>query len=349
MTTRDWVRTRAGMNMAWVTGVRRHAHLLLTIGGVAWAAASGTGMALAQTPAASGVGSPFELAFWQSVATSDDPAQYDAYLAQYPNGTFSGLARAKIAALMRARGTPLPSPQPAAPAPASPGNAGPPVAAPPPAPPPTTPLAVPAAPIPQPTLVPASAAPPPVRAAEGPPLNAFPALPAVPPPAPPPAAAPTPTPTSVPADPFAKLAALRAAQSVPSPNPPATVTPATVPMAASAPAAAARPGPPAMAALPAVDLPAQFCSAEARNRFHDEVYQPAVAIADRNNLAAIDHMDALQADYDARTGRGEIAAANALAREANAFRLVAQQAYAARTAFIALFERMMAVPIAACP
>src|SRR5688500_13553898 len=55
-------------------------------------------------PGTNGVGSPFELAFWQSIATSDDRMQYEAYLAQYPAGTFSGLARAKIAALDRAKG-----------------------------------------------------------------------------------------------------------------------------------------------------------------------------------------------------------------------------------------------------
>ena len=51
---------------------------------------------------ANGVGSPFELAFWQSVAGSDDPAVYDAYLQQYPAGTFAGLARAKLAPLRQA-------------------------------------------------------------------------------------------------------------------------------------------------------------------------------------------------------------------------------------------------------
>jgi hypothetical protein len=51
-----------------------------------------------------GVGSAFELTFWQSVDGSDDPAVFDAYLARYPDGTFSGLARAKIAALQRAQG-----------------------------------------------------------------------------------------------------------------------------------------------------------------------------------------------------------------------------------------------------
>lgn len=51
--------------------------------------------------AANGVGTPFELAFWQSVAGSDDPAVYEAYLQQYPTGTFSALAKAKVASLRK--------------------------------------------------------------------------------------------------------------------------------------------------------------------------------------------------------------------------------------------------------
>ncbi|MFY7835196.1 MAG: hypothetical protein ACOVQ0_02780 [Novosphingobium sp.] len=64
---------------------------------------------------ANGVGTPFELAFWQSVAGSDDPAVYDAYLAQYPAGTFSGLAKAKVASLRG--GAPVVSASMAVPAP----------------------------------------------------------------------------------------------------------------------------------------------------------------------------------------------------------------------------------------
>lgn len=66
---------------------------------------------------ANGVGSPFELAFWQSVAGSEDPAVYDAYLQQYPAGTFAGLARAKVASLRKAAPTPAVVPPVAAPAP----------------------------------------------------------------------------------------------------------------------------------------------------------------------------------------------------------------------------------------
>lgn len=68
---------------------------------------------------ANGVGSPFELAFWQSVAGSEDPAVYDAYLQQYPAGTFAGLAKAKVASLRKAAPAPAVATPVAASAPAS--------------------------------------------------------------------------------------------------------------------------------------------------------------------------------------------------------------------------------------
>lgn len=40
-----------------------------------------------------------ELAYWQSIAKSKDPALFEAYLKDYPEGVFANLARAKIATL----------------------------------------------------------------------------------------------------------------------------------------------------------------------------------------------------------------------------------------------------------
>ncbi len=96
-----------------------------------------------------GVGSAFELTFWQSVAGSEDRAQLQAYLDQYPGGTFSALARAKIATIDRrdalARGSqpapaasPPPTPAPAPPPPVA-SVAAPPATAPAPAPQPAAP------------------------------------------------------------------------------------------------------------------------------------------------------------------------------------------------------------------
>lgn len=48
-----------------------------------------------------------ELAFWETVKDSDNPAMFDAYLAQYPGGAFAVLARVRLAEL---RGDPAASP-----------------------------------------------------------------------------------------------------------------------------------------------------------------------------------------------------------------------------------------------
>ena len=58
-----------------------------------------------------------ELAFWESVKDSHDPADFQAYLEQYPGGTFAALARNRLAALQpqqQAATTPTsPAPPPA--------------------------------------------------------------------------------------------------------------------------------------------------------------------------------------------------------------------------------------------
>lgn len=47
-----------------------------------------------------------ELAFWDSVKDSDDPAMYEAYLAQYPSGAFTALAETRREALIEAERAP---------------------------------------------------------------------------------------------------------------------------------------------------------------------------------------------------------------------------------------------------
>ena len=37
--------------------------------------------------------------FWQSIANSTNPAEFEAYLPQFPNGVFRALAEARLAAL----------------------------------------------------------------------------------------------------------------------------------------------------------------------------------------------------------------------------------------------------------
>ena len=41
-----------------------------------------------------------EVVFWQSIANSADPADFEDYLERFPNGTFAGLARRRVARLV---------------------------------------------------------------------------------------------------------------------------------------------------------------------------------------------------------------------------------------------------------
>ena len=51
----------------------------------------------AQQPSAAS--SQAEIVFWQSIANSTNPAEFEAYLSQFPNGVFRALAQARLAAL----------------------------------------------------------------------------------------------------------------------------------------------------------------------------------------------------------------------------------------------------------
>ena len=45
-----------------------------------------------------------ETVFWQSIMNSTNPAEFEAYLSQFPNGVFRALAKARLAALRAAAG-----------------------------------------------------------------------------------------------------------------------------------------------------------------------------------------------------------------------------------------------------
>ena len=51
-----------------------------------------------------------ELALWQSIAGSNRPGDFKAYLQQFPQGVFAALARARLATLLPERPAPLPEP-----------------------------------------------------------------------------------------------------------------------------------------------------------------------------------------------------------------------------------------------
>ena len=199
---------------------------------------------------ANGVGSPFELAFWQSVSGSDDPAVYEAYLQQYPAGTFAGLARAKLANL---RKVPLGAPaQAPAPAPTPVAQVTPAVAT----------VAPPAAPPPPPPAVPVAA-----------PVHAAPKAIAVSAPA----AAPADS-TQAASDANLLLELARSQEAGAGTGGVAAAQGFVVPP---------RPTLNEVADLP---LPTTFCSAEQRNAFYETRYKPQLELARANNAAAIAYM-----------------------------------------------------------
>lgn len=279
----------------------------------------------AAAPAPNGVGSAFELTFWQSVTGSEDVASYEAYLARYPDGTFSGLARARIAAIQRAT---VVQPAPAA-----------------------APTVAPA-PAPQPApavlTMPASEAP----------LAPTPAAAVV---TPTPAAAPVALAEAAPSPMARLLAQLRAANGEPAPQPalvaaapaqplqtPAAAAPAPALTPAATPAVSYASGRPFLIPVPEVVLPAYFCSNDARNAFHNNAYRPAVEVATRNNEAAVAYLRQLQQTYDRGQLGRDTAVLNAIAAEARAYQAEAARAYSVQAALVRQFDVMMAVPLQPC-
>jgi len=67
---------------------------------------------------AQGAAPDAEVVFWQSIAESNDPAEFEAYLDLYPEGNFAALARIRLARMGRAAPpTAAPVPPTAAPVP----------------------------------------------------------------------------------------------------------------------------------------------------------------------------------------------------------------------------------------
>lgn len=281
----------------------------------------------AAPPAPNGVGSAFELTFWQSVTGSEDVASYEAYLARYPNGTFSGLARARIAAIQRAIAV-----QPAtAPAAA-----------------PTAPPAPAPQPAPAVLTMPASEAP----------LAPTPAAAVV---TSTPAAAPVALAEAAPSPMARLLAQLLAANGEPAPQPalvaaapaqplhtPAAAAPVVELTPAATPAVSYASGRPFLIPVPEVVLPAHFCSNDARNAFHNNTYRPAVEVATRNNEAAVAYLRQLQQTYDRGQLGRDTAVLNAIAAEARAYQAEAARAYSVQAALVRQFDAMMAVPLQPC-
>ena len=64
-------------------------------------------------PPAVASGVTAEMMFWQSIETSGGALEFQAYLQQFPTGTFAPLARARLAAVASARPAPHPAEKPA--------------------------------------------------------------------------------------------------------------------------------------------------------------------------------------------------------------------------------------------
>ncbi len=315
---------------------RPAAPLRRTIGGFVGALSLALASALAAQTGATGVGSQFELVFWQSVASSEDIGQYEAYLSRYPEGTFAALARAKIERLRPAAPARVPTGQPAVPQPGNPSSA----------------IAV-AAPAAVPPRIDGPAAPT-VTAPRAEPVNA-PASPmttqattaeiAAPVPAPPPVPMPAtaqsaPAPATAPG-PASELSLAQQLAALAQSQGRATTSPAVA-------SGQGGPVPPVLRVPDPVVLPPHFCSAVERNAFYDEHFTPSKDVADDNNRLAIAHLQTLQRLYDELGQRGDPDGQNAIAAQSKAYQSIAAAAYQASAGYEQLFQNMMAVPIANC-
>jgi hypothetical protein len=325
----------------------------LALWGLACLALAGPGVTPQQaqaqvSPAPDATDKAMDLEFWRGVAGSSDPALYEAYLQQFPGGTFAPLARAKLVALRRAAPAPAPATAPLTATPASAPAAPAPVVAPmavPVAPPAPMPVPMPA-PMPAPAMIPVAAPVPPAAAPQ--PLPA-----PIPAPALVPAAAPVPVVASgaaggenADAKVLALLAAMQETPAAPAPPPPPPPLPAPIalPLSAAHDFAAERPQ---LAAVPAVALPPRFCSAEERNAFHAQVYAPANDVAQANLQKANAYLQAIQSRYDAMA-MGDADTRNALSKEGTEYKRLADAAFAQQQALVRQFGALMAVPITPC-
>ena len=110
---RNWQSSRGGRATGYLDGAAVAA--LRTAGGsgpVAAVAPAPPSAAAPQQPSSTGAPSAApaataeqETVFWQSISNSTNPAELEAYLAQFPNGVFSALARARLAALQSPAGS----------------------------------------------------------------------------------------------------------------------------------------------------------------------------------------------------------------------------------------------------
>ncbi|WP_408588855.1 hypothetical protein [Novosphingobium sp.] len=108
------------------------------------------------------------------------------------------------------------------------------------------------------------------------------------------------------------------------------------------------PSPPVLAFVTPISLPTRFCSDVARNTFHSTQYAPVIAVARRNNQAAITYMAKLNAMYEQYHLSDNAAAQNALVEASRTYEPQAQAAFDTLDGLVHLYPAIMAVPIVAC-
>jgi hypothetical protein len=105
---------------------------------------------------------------------------------------------------------------------------------------------------------------------------------------------------------------------------------------------------PVLVTVPPVNFPDSFCSADARNAFHNNIYRPAVEAATHNNDLAGGYLRELQAVYDRYNLSGSAEPQNAVAAESRAYKQISDQAFFTQSALVNAFKALMAVPIIPC-
>ncbi|HEX4181227.1 MAG TPA: caspase family protein [Caulobacteraceae bacterium] len=104
---------------------------------------------------------------------------------------------------------------------------------------------------------------------------------------------------------------------------------------------------PDLTPVPPINLPANFCSAQERNVFHDDVYKPAWRIANNNNDLAIKYLDALNALHR-EYSELQSGYANAITHEYNDYAPIASEAFTTGNKYTNLHEAIMAIPVGTC-
>ena len=95
---RGWQSSRGARPTGYLDGPASAALRTAGASGPAAQAAPSPSAPAAQ-PSAPAASAAQENLFWQSIVNSTNPAEFEAYLAQFPNGVFSALAQARLAAL----------------------------------------------------------------------------------------------------------------------------------------------------------------------------------------------------------------------------------------------------------